>query len=145
MGTQLQWSDIFIFSPTGFLHFTLLVIKYTKNSSQYTLRTLPHFTRCTLRAMLAAATLYALHSIPSGERMKALICLQEEITPLQHCPSKLHLLPSYLMCSSPADLRARSKWTGANGASRQRLIHKIQGKKEWFNPITQHLYSLLIN
>ena len=60
--------------------------------------------------------------------MKALICLQEEITPLQHCPSKLHQLPSYLMCSTPSDLRARSKWTGANGASRQRLIHKIQGK-----------------
>ncbi|KAL5268237.1 hypothetical protein ACHWQZ_G002187 [Mnemiopsis leidyi] len=67
-----------------------------------------------------------LELLEKGERMKALICLQEEITPLQHCPSKLHLLPSYLMCSSPSDLRARSKWTGANGASRQRLIHKIQ-------------------
>ena len=72
-----------------------------------------------------------------GERMKALICLQEEITPLQHCPSKLHLLPSYLMTSSPADLRARAKWTGANGASRQRLIHKIQGMVLGFSYVQQ--------
>ena len=65
--------------------------------------------------------------ITSGEQMAALLCLQEEITPLNHCTSKLHALPSYLMVSTPTELLARSKWTGSAGNSRNRLIHKIQG------------------
>ena len=67
-----------------------------------------------------------LELLESGDQMGALACLQEEITPLQHSTSKLHTLPSYLMCSTPAELRSVAKWSGASGNSRQRLIHKIQ-------------------
>lgn len=67
-----------------------------------------------------------LELLEEGEQMGALACLQEEITPLEHSPSALHLLPSLLMCSSPAELRARSRWSGAAGTSRQHLMHRIQ-------------------
>lgn len=73
-----------------------------------------------------------LELLESGDQMGALSCLQDEITPLQHTTSKVHLLPSYLMCSTPLELRSQAKWSGATGNSRQRLIHKIQE----FLPVT---------
>ncbi|KAJ3354215.1 hypothetical protein GGF32_002644 [Allomyces javanicus] len=56
----------------------------------------------------------------------ALTVLREELTPLQHDPTRLHELSSYLMCGPPDMLRATAQWTGVAGGSRATLLHRLQ-------------------
>ncbi|KAG0222743.1 hypothetical protein BGW42_006346 [Actinomortierella wolfii] len=56
----------------------------------------------------------------------ALLVLRTELTPLQQNTERVHVLTSYMMSSSPEDLRQRANWDGANGQSRRILLQELQ-------------------
>jgi hypothetical protein len=58
---------------------------------------------------------------------QALECLRNDIAPLNRDPSKLHKLSSFLMCSTPEDVRKKANWTGAKGKSRATLLKDLRG------------------
>jgi len=62
---------------------------------------------------------------------QALDCLRNDITPLNRDPSKLHKLSSFIMYSSPEELRLKSNWDGAKGNSRKKLLKDL---KEFVSP-----------
>ncbi|KAF9112035.1 hypothetical protein BGX27_004054 [Mortierella sp. AM989] len=62
-----------------------------------------------------------------GRQIKnALIVLRSELTPLNQNMERVHTLTSYMMSSSPEDLRQRAEWDGASGSSRQNLLSALQ-------------------
>ncbi|KAG9303962.1 hypothetical protein G9A89_005872 [Geosiphon pyriformis] len=67
-----------------------------------------------------------LELLEAEHKMKALIVLQRELTPLNYNLERLHALPSFAMCSNTDDLKRRADWDGANGASRQKLLLELQ-------------------
>ncbi|KAG0247984.1 hypothetical protein DFQ27_001316, partial [Actinomortierella ambigua] len=56
----------------------------------------------------------------------ALIVLRSELTPLQQNTERVHALTSFMMSSSPEDLRQRANWDGADGQSRRILLQELQ-------------------
>lgn len=56
----------------------------------------------------------------------ALKVLRDELAPLHPDPRALQPLSSLLMCTDPADLRARAAWDGAAGNSRRQLLVDLQ-------------------
>ncbi|KAI0019595.1 WD40-repeat-containing domain protein [Xylariomycetidae sp. FL0641] len=66
-----------------------------------------------------------LELLEQQETGRALMTLRSELTPLYQDTAKLHFLSTLLMCQSPADLRAKSGWDGAKGASRRLLLSEL--------------------
>ncbi|KAG0096084.1 hypothetical protein BGZ93_005017 [Podila epicladia] len=56
----------------------------------------------------------------------ALVVLRSELTPLNQNMDRVHALTSYMMSSSPEDLRQRAGWDGVEGQSRQKLLTSLQ-------------------
>ncbi|KAF9317363.1 hypothetical protein BG006_003394, partial [Podila minutissima] len=56
----------------------------------------------------------------------ALVVLRSELTPLNQNMDRVHALTSYMMISSPEDLRQRAGWDGVEGQSRQKLLTSLQ-------------------
>ncbi|KAF9318920.1 hypothetical protein BG003_010336 [Podila horticola] len=56
----------------------------------------------------------------------ALVVLRSELTPLNQNMERVHSLTSFMMSSSPEDLRQRAGWDGVEGQSRQRLLTSLQ-------------------
>ncbi|KZS88363.1 WD40 repeat-like protein [Sistotremastrum niveocremeum HHB9708] len=67
-----------------------------------------------------------LELLESQQISSALSVLRNELAPLNIPMDKLHTLSSYMMCANPEDLRHRSRWDGAAGTSRRRLLIDLQ-------------------
>ncbi|KPV75622.1 uncharacterized protein RHOBADRAFT_13767 [Rhodotorula graminis WP1] len=67
-----------------------------------------------------------LEALEARETKTALSVLRNELSPLNHDSNRLHFLSSLVMCMSADDLRARARWDGASGSSRQRLLVQLQ-------------------
>ncbi|BFZ07001.1 hypothetical protein BsWGS_10039 [Bradybaena similaris] len=67
-----------------------------------------------------------LELLEAGLTLKALDCLRHELTPLKYNTDRVHVLSTYMMCSSAEELRDCSHWQGKSAASRQNLIDNLQ-------------------
>ncbi|KAK7473695.1 hypothetical protein BaRGS_00035092 [Batillaria attramentaria] len=67
-----------------------------------------------------------LEYLEDGRVLEALNCLRHELTPLKYNTERVHILSTYMMCSSPEDLRETASWEGKGSESRQKLIEKLQ-------------------
>ncbi|KAF8334203.1 WD40 repeat-like protein [Cantharellus anzutake] len=67
-----------------------------------------------------------LESLEARQTDVALRILRNELAPLRYNLDRLHLLSSFMMCSSNEDLRSRAKWSGSLGGSRAELLGKLQ-------------------
>ncbi|KAI9486760.1 MAG: WD40-repeat-containing domain protein [Benjaminiella poitrasii] len=67
-----------------------------------------------------------LELLEKGETMQALHVLRTEITPLGQNTDRLHLLTSFVLCSSIEDVMQQASWDGTKGASREQLLTEIQ-------------------
>ncbi|BFZ11631.1 hypothetical protein BsWGS_14670 [Bradybaena similaris] len=67
-----------------------------------------------------------LELLEDGLPLKALDCLRHELTPLKYNTERVHVLSTYMMCSSAAELRESSHWEGKGPISRQKLIESLQ-------------------
>ncbi|XP_046579884.1 WD repeat-containing protein 26-like isoform X1 [Haliotis rubra] len=67
-----------------------------------------------------------LEQLEDGRVLEALSCLRHELTPLKYNTERVHILSSYMMCSTPEDLRDMADWQGKGPESRQRLVEKLQ-------------------
>jgi len=67
-----------------------------------------------------------LELLEEGVPLKALECLRHELTPLKYNTERVHVLSTYMMCSSAPELRASAHWDGQGPVSRQKLIENLQ-------------------
>ncbi|KAK3702754.1 hypothetical protein RRG08_042739 [Elysia crispata] len=67
-----------------------------------------------------------LELLEDGIPLKALECLRHELTPMKYNTERVHVLSTYMMCSSAAELRESSEWEGKGPVSRQKLIENLQ-------------------
>ncbi|XP_012942638.1 WD repeat-containing protein 26 isoform X2 [Aplysia californica] len=67
-----------------------------------------------------------LELLEDGIPLKALECLRHELTPLKYNTERVHVLSTYMMCSSAPELRESSHWEGKGPVSRQKLIENLQ-------------------
>ncbi|KAH8928339.1 WD40 repeat-like protein [Atractiella rhizophila] len=68
-----------------------------------------------------------LELLEKGDDRKAIMCLRNEITPLNHNVDKVAFLSrNSLMMSPVEDIKERAHWDGAAGSSRQHLLTSIQ-------------------
>ncbi|VDB82854.1 unnamed protein product [Peniophora sp. CBMAI 1063] len=67
-----------------------------------------------------------LELLEQSRTTEALRVLRDELAPLHPDPRALQPLSSLLMCTDPADLRARAAWDGAAGSSRRQLLVDLQ-------------------
>ncbi|GFR94913.1 WD repeat-containing protein 26 [Elysia marginata] len=68
-----------------------------------------------------------LELLEDGFPLKALDCLRHELTPMKYNTERVHVLSTYMMCSSAAELRDNAEWDGKGPTSRQKLIENLQG------------------
>jgi len=62
-----------------------------------------------------------LELLEDGRAIDALDVLRHQLTPLKHNVQRVHQLSSYIMCSTPEELREQSGWPGAGAESRRAL------------------------
>ncbi|KAK7103941.1 WD repeat-containing protein 26-like isoform X2 [Littorina saxatilis] len=67
-----------------------------------------------------------LEYLEDSRPLEALNCLRYQLTPLKHNTERVHMLSTYMMCSSPEDLREMANWEGKGHGSRQKLIENLQ-------------------
>jgi len=67
-----------------------------------------------------------LELLENGQLIEALSCLRNEVTPLRYNTEQVHRLSSYLMCSTPEDMRLVAKWAGKGEESRTSLLDRLQ-------------------
>jgi len=67
-----------------------------------------------------------LELLEDGSELKALDCLRHKLTPLKYNTERVHILSTYMMCSSAAELRDCARWDGKGPVSRQKLIENLQ-------------------
>lgn len=66
-----------------------------------------------------------LELLEEGKVMDALSVLQYELTPLNHKTTRVHQLSSFIMCSTPNEVREQARWNGKE--SRVNLMEQLQG------------------
>jgi hypothetical protein len=57
---------------------------------------------------------------------EALLCLRNEIAPVQDETSALSKLTSFMMCTDVEELKTRAHWDGASGKSRSLLLQELR-------------------
>lgn len=66
-----------------------------------------------------------LELLDDGLVMDAMKVLREELTPLQHNVDRVHVLSTFIICSS-MELRTRAMWAGKGDLSRSQLVEKVR-------------------
>lgn len=66
--------------------------------------------------------------------MNVALCMRlskqaSDVLPLSYC--------SLVMCANSEELRARANWDGANGQSRRKLLHEIEGEQKPGHKVTR--------
>ncbi|TIA86772.1 hypothetical protein E3P99_03577 [Wallemia hederae] len=81
-----------------------------------------------LRSKIILNRQHYLESLEHGDDRSAIDILRHSLVPLiqESDPDQVQLLSSWLMCSSPAELRQRADWDGSNMMSRSKLLDSLQ-------------------
>ncbi|CAO3599817.1 unnamed protein product [Absidia cylindrospora] len=67
-----------------------------------------------------------LEHLETKDTIKALQVLRHELTPLGQDVTRLHELTSLILCPTPEEVKEQAGWDGAEGLSREKLLHQLE-------------------